>query len=307
MSATLKHHTKPSVAVIVLAWNSSDCIVRCLTSLQTSTYPINVYVIDNASTDNTKDVVRRFKKVAYRNSGSNLGYAGGNNVGLAIAQEHGYDYAFLVNPDAYVAPDCIQKLVAAMESDSSIGLASPKIYYADSNTIWFAGASLDPKTGLSPHIGQGEPDGPAYDQDQEVPRANGCALLVRMPALQRVGMLDERYFLYFEEIDWSLRFAKAGYRNFYVASAHAWHAASSSTGGYYTPLYQYYTTRNGLLCMREHSTASWWAFICRHLVSSGQRMYRTLRNRPRNFVKVTRAIGKGYVDFTRKRFGMQKI
>jgi GT2 family glycosyltransferase len=297
----------PSVVAIVVAWNSADCIARCLASLEASQFKVKTIVIDNDSHDETAAVVGQFPDVTYHNTQANLGYAGGNNVGIKQAMAAGADYVFILNPDAYVATDCIGTMVAAMEADQTIAAASPKIYYADSDTVWFAGATLDWRNGTSAHIGQGMQDTGQFDQDIDLSRANGCAMLVRTSALPAVGLLDEQYFLYYEETDWSVRFTNAGYTLRYIAAAHCYHAASQSTGGYFAPLYQYYTTRNSLLFMRTHHADGWPLFVMRHLGLSVQKLYRTARNRPRNVLRVARAIGKGYGDYARGRFGRQPI
>jgi GT2 family glycosyltransferase len=300
--------TTPRVAVIVLAWNSADCITRCLASVQASTIPLDIIVIDNDSHDTTKKVVTKsFPTVTYRNSGDNLGYAGGNNIGIELALQRHADFVLLLNPDAYVAPDCVERLVSYMQAHPQVGLASPKIYYADSDTIWFAGADINWSRGTSAHIGQGRQDGPEFSHDKLMPRANGCAMLLRASAMETTGLLDEQYFLYFEETEFSVRCAKHGYKAAFVAGAHCWHAVSSSTGGYFTPLYQYYTTRNRLLFMRQHGPGHRLRFALWQPVAICQKLYRTLRCRPRQLVPISRAVAKAYIDFMRGRFGRQRV
>lgn len=295
--------TKPTISAIVVGWMSADCIERCLTSLQASTVPLDIIVVDNHSPDATGEKAKTFKDITYVDSGDNIGYAGGINVGLAIAEQHQAAYSFVINPDAYIAPDCVEKLLDVMEKDPKIGMASPKIYYADSDKIWFAGATLDLNKGISPHIGQGQSDGPAFAKNQDIVRSSGCAMLVRMSAVAKIGYMYDEYFLYFEEVDWSLQFAKRGYRIVFVADSHCWHAASSSTGGFFTPLYQYYNTRNSLRLFRRFGQGSWTAFVLRHLLSSFKRLYNVLRNRPRNTYKVLRGIILGYKDYALGRLG----
>lgn len=292
-----------NIFVVIVAWNSADCIARCLESVQASTVPVHTIVIDNDSHDTTEQVVRGFADVTYHNTHENLGYAGGCNVGLKLAQDLDASHTLILNPDAYIAADCIEKLLHAMQKDPKIGLASPKIYYADSDTIWFAGATLDLTTGSSPHIGQGEKDSALYAKDCGLPRANGCAMLVNMRALPSTGFMDDRYFLYFEETDWSLRFTQAGYTIRFVAASHCWHAASTSTGGFFTPLYQYYTTRNSLYLIRRFGSGSWPRFVVRHLRTSFGRLRNVIRNRPKNTFAVLRAIFLGYWDYSRQRMG----
>lgn len=294
---------QPLICAIIVAWKSADCIGRCIQSLQKSSVPLDIIAVDNASTDNVADVIARYPDVTYVNSGDNIGYAAGNNVGLKIAQKRNADYFFIINPDAYIAPDCIQTMLDVMQKSPDIGMTCPKTYYADSDTIWFAGATLNMKTGTSPHIGQGQKDGPEFSKDSDLPRANGCAMLLSKEALQKVGLMEGKYFLYFEEIDWSIRFKQAGYRIRLVAGAHAWHAASTSTGGFFTPLYQYYTTRNSLDLIRRFGEGSWPAFVMRHILQSFKRLFNVAKNRPKNVPAVAGAIALGYLDYIRGRFG----
>ncbi len=298
-----KTQKKPLICAIIVAWKSADCIGRCIESLQKSEVPLDIIAVDNASTDNVAEVIAGYPDVTYHNSGDNIGYAAGNNEGLKIAATRGADYVFIINPDAYIAPDTIAKLLAAVAESPDIGMACPKTYYADSDTIWFAGATLNMKTGTSPHIGQGQQDGPKFSKDSDLPRANGCAMFITKEALQKVGPMEGKYFLYFEEIDWSLRFRQAGYRMRYVADAHVWHTASTSTGGFFAPLYQYYTTRNSLDLIRRFGTGSWPAFVLRHITQSFKRLINVAKNHPKNIPSVASAIALGYLDYSRGRFG----
>ncbi len=298
-----KKSTSPKVSAIVVGWMSEDYIEQCVTSLQRSNIPLDIIVVDNHSPDKTGQKAKTFTGITYIDSGDNLGYAGGINVGLALAEKHHADYTFILNPDAYVAANCVEKLLAVMEKDPTVGMTSPKIYYADSDKLWFAGATLDLKNGSSPHIGQGETDGPAFSKNSDIARASGCAMLVRMDALPQVGYMYDLYFLYFEESDWSLQFKKAGYRIVFVADSHCWHVASTSTGGFFAPLYQYYNTRNSLRLFRRFGESSWTAFLFRHFINSGKRLLNVMRNRPRNTLKVARAMFLGYYDYSRNRLG----
>jgi GT2 family glycosyltransferase len=293
----------PRVSAIIVAWKSADCIGRCIESLQASVVPLDIIVIDNDSPDDVKGAVAKYPEVTYKNSGDNIGYAAGNNLGLKIAEKSNANYFFILNPDAYIDKNCVKNLLDVLQKDPGLGMACPKTYYADSDTIWFAGATLDMKTGTSPHIGQGQKDGPAFSKDHDLPRANGCAMLLSKEALRKVGHMEEKYFLYFEEIDWSLRFEQAGYRMRFVAEAHVWHAASTSSGGFFTPLYQYYTTRNSLDLVRRFGEGSWAVFAIKHVGQSFKRLINVAQNRPKMVPAVVSAIALGYLDYMRGRFG----
>lgn len=259
-------HDEPSVVAVVVTWNSAKFIAECLESLLNSRHSVQVIVIDNDSKDDTvRTIQERYPQITIVASGSNLGYAGGNNLGIRLGLDRDADYLFVLNPDANIDRESIGRLVQRMEDDPGLAIASPMIYFSGSDIIWYAGSIIDWKTGRTPHQGAGEKDEGAYDAVTLTDRASGCAMLVRSSLIREVGFLDERYFLYYEEADWSVRFSKSGYRIGFVPLAKVWHAISSSTGGYEGTIYQYYMLRNQLLFMKKHSTGSFTTFLLRFL------------------------------------------
>jgi GT2 family glycosyltransferase len=299
--------SQPSVVTIVLTWNSEDFVEECLGSLQASRYPTGVLVVDNDSSDGTRDLVgTRFSDVRLVNSGANLGYAGGNNLGMRLVlKEAAPDYVFVLNPDASVSPDCIGTMVERMERDQTLAIASPVIYYHGTDRIWYAGSRVNWWTGATPQIGSNT-SGVTHSFAPYTDRANGCALMARTSAVGRVGLMEERYFLYYEEADWSTRFIRAGYRVGLVADAAVWHQNSASTGGGTNPLYQYYMTRNRLLFMSKFQPSrrlSTYVFsICNSCRNLGIIWRKTSTSRAR---LCGDAILKGYVDFRHGAFGHQ--
>jgi len=290
---------KPKVVSIVLTWNAADFVCQALDSLQKSSFPTEILVIDNDSADATRDVVTaNFPDVKLINTGENLGYAGGNNFGIEVALEENPDYIFILNPDAFVDANCLATLVQRMESERSVAAVSPIIYNAESRQPWFAGSWIRWRTGETVQIS-------TIDAKQKyTERINGCAVLVRANAIQKTGLMDARYFLYYEESDWSVRFTARGYKNGLEPNAVAWHNVSSSTGGGLSPLYQYYMARNRLLFVKKHRPN----FLPIVMFSSLHIAYHDIiliskRSGLANAIRCAKAMMRGQMDFFFGRFG----
>jgi len=192
-----------------------------------------VILVDNASHDGTAEVVReKFPSVKIISNAENLRFAGGNNVGIEYAIKHGADYILLLNNDTEVASDFLGELVNAAESSKNIGMVGPKIYYYyDQNRIWFAGGKIEFWKGWISHIGIREIDHGQYNSTRDVGYLTGCCLLIKREVIEKIGKLDERFFIYGEDADWCVRASRAGYKLVYVPSSVIWHKVSSSSGG----------------------------------------------------------------------------
>ncbi len=244
----------PRVVIITLCYNGITDTLACLRSLGYLDYPRNrldILVLDNASQDGTPTAVRAaFPDVTVIENGANLGFAAGNNVGLRYALTRGYDYALLLNNDTEVAPDFLSQMITTAESDSMIGVVGPMIYYhAQSDVIWSAGGRIDWRRGTSTMRGIGEGDRGQYPLSTEVDFVTGCALLIRREALERAGLLDERFFMYYEETEWCVRIRRAGFRILHEPTAHLWHKIPLADR-VDKPSVAYYMTRNRLLFLR---------------------------------------------------------
>jgi GT2 family glycosyltransferase len=251
----------PLVYVIVLNWNGWRDTVRCLASLRANSYPnVHVVVIDNGSTDGSPEHLVPLLQASWGElvqAGRNLGFTGGANLGLRLALERGADYAFLLNNDAMVAPDCITALVEAAERRPEAGFIGPKIVWAaEPHRIWSAGMSVVWHHATIESHHKAADDG-RFDDCRLVQGLSGCALLVKRAALERVGLLDERYFVYYEDLDWCLRARQAGFRCLYVGAARASHVGSATSNRYtersQSTLLNYYAARNILLFMGTHA------------------------------------------------------
>src|SRR5919202_2592388 len=253
--------TMPLVYVIVLNWNGGGYTAHCLASLRASTYPnLHIVVVDNGSTDGSPQLIAPLLEAPWGEliqAGCNLGFTGGANLGLRLALERGTDYAFLLNNDATVAPDCIATLVQEAERRPEAGLVGPKIVWAgELERIWSAGMSVAwHRATIEAH--RGEPDDGRFDGSRVVQGLSGCTLLAKRAVLERVGLLDERYFAYYEDLDWCLRARQAGFRCLYVGAAQSSHVGSATsnpnTGRSRSAFLNYYAARNILLFMGTHA------------------------------------------------------
>ncbi|RMH70593.1 MAG: glycosyltransferase family 2 protein [Gemmatimonadetes bacterium] len=206
---------------------------ECLQTVFQLDYPnVEVMIVDNASTDHSRQyVTEHFPQVIWIQNQENLRFAEGNNVGIRYALEHGADYIFLLNNDTTIAPEALTELVQVLKSDPTIGVAGPKIYYADEpDRLWFAGGRTNLIWGHFWHRGIRQRDHGQFDQIEPVDFITGCAMLVRASVIQTVGLMDPHYFIYGEDVDWCLRMRQHGFQCVYVPSATVWHKISASSG-----------------------------------------------------------------------------
>jgi len=241
------------VGVVILNWNRFDDTAECLRSVLASDHPeFEAIVVDNGSTNGSADrLARDFPGLTLIRAGANLGYAGGNNLGLKAAFDRGSAAALVLNNDAIIEPSTISRLVIGA-ADPAVGIAGPKIYfYGEPDRLWSAGGYLrEPwDVGL---WGSRRPDGARFEGPHEVDWVTGCALLIKREVVERIGLMDEGYFLLFEETEWCVRARKAGFKVVCLPQARAWHKVSSSFGGAHSASYYYYFTRNQFRFIRRN-------------------------------------------------------
>jgi GT2 family glycosyltransferase len=247
----------PAWQVIVLNWNGREDTLRCLDSLQRITRSdVRIICVDNGSTDGSVQAVRQqFPDVELIEAGANLGYAGGNNLGLRHAIESGARWMALVNNDATVAADVIEGFESAIAVRPRAGILAGKVYFADRpSTIWFAGQRVNTLLGYSGRPrGYGRRDGPRYGRVIDTGRAAGALMAISREAVSAAGLLDEDLFAYVEDVDWALRVRAAGYEVVLAPQARAWHRISASTGGEAGSTHTlYYGVRNTIVVLERH-------------------------------------------------------
>ena len=245
---------EPPLLAIILNWRQPALTIECVKTLQQSTYPnLKIMVIDNGSGDESVSVFQQsLPDTIIVPLPENLGFARGCNIGLRWAQEHEYKWALLLNNDAFVTPTMVEQLMA--ETAADIGLLSPKIFYqAQPEYIWFAGAAKHPRLLEMRETGQGERDGSKWQKTRDVDYLVGTSLLVNVTAVSPIGLFDEKYFMYYEDLDWSIRLRQAGLRLRLVANAHVYHQVSFSSGGQSSPSQLYHQAKSSAIFFYLHA------------------------------------------------------
>ncbi len=245
-----------TVAVVVINYNGTGDTLECIRSLLRVTCPgVRIYVVDNGSDPPLRPALEvAGVDVRLFESGRNLGFTGGNNLGARVALEEGADSVLFLNNDTVVAPGFLEPLVRALVEDSGLGIVTPKIsFYGQERIFWAHGARVGRWTARSPHIGVYEKDTGQYDHIREVERVTGCAMLARRALIERVGLLDDRFFIYSEELDWCLRSRRAGWRLAVIKDSVIWHKGHRDSGRIGRPFIARLQTRNHLLMLRKNS------------------------------------------------------
>jgi GT2 family glycosyltransferase len=247
------------VAIVILHLDQREALLGCLESCRKLDYDNHeVIVVENGSPPRPSgwDAVAFRGDVKVLRSPVNLGYARGNNLGIRDACQRGAAYVLLLNDDALATPDVVRLLVDVGERAGDVGALGPVIVHADAPTkISFAGALFDARLG---DIRSVEPDpgalktGGLLDSDY----VTGCCLLMKRATIERVGLLDEQFFLYWEDTDWGLRVKASGLRNVVVPAARVGHRLAASAGGMGSPLRVYHKTRSHLQFARRHAPAA---------------------------------------------------
>ena len=222
---------KPLVSVVIVNWNGEAILQECLFSLFTQDYRnIQVIVLDNNSTDKSKDIIKNFKKAEFIESDKNLGFAEGNNVASGKAKG---EYVLLLNNDTIVTKNFLKDLVAILKKDKDIGIVQPKILYKRNSsykdsTINSIGAFFT-STGFLYYPGYGKKsDLPMYNKENEIFSAYGACMLIRKKLIDKIGLFDSDFFLYFEETDFCLRAHLAGYKVIYTPGSLIYHKGGVS-------------------------------------------------------------------------------
>lgn len=233
--------TSPVVSIVIVTWNGKRYAMECLQSLRDCNIqvPVEIVVVDNASADGTPEAIRAcFPEVHLIETGANLGFAKGNNIG--IAQTRG-EYICLINSDVVVSPGCIEKMLELMKANPDIGVMGPKMLCSDGQvglsvnrlpTVWntlcsaLALNSLFPSSGLFSGF-SGKRVSKATLEDVEV--LAGWFWTIPRRALEQVGGLDERFFMFGEDLDWCRRFRNAGWRVVYCGEAESLHYGGGSS------------------------------------------------------------------------------
>lgn len=258
---------KNHISIVVVNYNTPEdtkATVESLAKLDHTGFDYQIVIVDNGSKEPltfNKSFFKKIPNLDLLHSETNLGFSGGNNLGIQHAIDHyDSDFYLLLNSDTIATKGFLQELYRMMKTDPKIGLAVSKIYFhkgyeyfLDSyseaekgHVLWYVGGKIDWTNLLAYHIGIDEVDRGQFDRPLETDYATGCVMLISREVIERVGRLDDRYFLYSEDVDFSLRVRRAGLKVMYCPSSVIYHKIGRSTGGAGSPLQQYYQTRNRL-------------------------------------------------------------
>ena len=251
-------HLECEVSIITINYNGLKDTCELLDTLPLEDESIEVIVVDNASKeDEACQIEQRYSQVKVIRSNENLGFAGGNNLGIQAAQGK---YLFFLNNDTLlrskkenVRGKMFQPLIDRLESSPKIGMVSPKIKFSwGDNLIQYAGYTpLSSITMRNRSIGFDEADSGQYDTPHPTPYAHGAAMMVKREVVDKAGLMPECYFLYYEELDWSMMIRRAGYDIWYEPASTVYHKESQTTGQN-SPLRTYYITRNRLVFAKRN-------------------------------------------------------
>jgi len=291
-------HPECELSIITINYNGLKDTCELIDSIPFND-SMEVIVVDNASMqDEATAIQQRYPQVKVIRSEKNLGFAGGNNLGINEAKGK---YIFLINNDTFFKEFHLHALVDRLKSSPKIGVVCPKIRFAwNNNPIQFTGYTpLSKITIRNRAIGYGEEDRGQYDTSHPTPYAHGAAMIIKQVVIEKVGNMPECYFLYYEELDWSMMITRAGYEIWYEPECTIYHKESQSTGQD-SPLRTYYITRNRLLLVKRN-----WKGLTKYLsycyligiVAVRDILKYTLKGR----IDLTKAVCRGILNFQLER------
>ncbi|MBB6097613.1 hypothetical protein HNR42_001030 [Deinobacterium chartae] len=238
----------PVVYIVLLNWNGWADTIACLQSLRTLHTPHRVVVVDNASrNDSVSRIKQAFPEIPVLQSGGNLGFSGGNNVGIRHALEAGADYVWLLNNDTLVFPDSLEELLKTADQCPGAGVIGSVLYYLEQPErvqAWGGGKIIMP-LGIARHYLEAQPLG-------KTSYITGASMLIRREVLEQVGLLDDGFFMYWEDTDYSFRVRRAGWEIAVAPGSKILHKESASLGQY-NPVTIGYRNRSALRFFRKHS------------------------------------------------------
>ena len=315
------------VAIILVNWNgyamTKDCIESILANaappINTNT-PLNqqdlfennstpvfkIVVVDNGSTDGSAEKLRHaFPQVHLIASTENLGFTGGNNLGMTWAIEQGFEYSFLLNNDTFVGPGFLEPLLNYMDAHPQTGAVQPRICFAhDRARIWNAGTAYHPWWGVTTTKGFNQIDGPQFAQAMPLDWITGCAFFIRNQVLTQIGLFDPAFFTYYEDVDLSFRIKKAGYRLHYLPVSVIYHIAGMSgktiakgKEGFLHASVHYHNVRNRIWIWRRYAQIwQWPSILAYHLFYfGGMLLYFLLRGRLNKFDATCKGLRDGFL------------
>lgn len=303
---------KPNVAIVILNHNGFKDTKACLLSLNKIAYSsFKVYLVENGSSDNSVIKIQNFlrmKKLGYPLefivAKNNLGFAGGNNLGVKKAVKDDFSYILLLNNDTEVKPDFLDRLIESAEQNPKAGIFGPKImYHSQPNKIWFGGGKFS-WFGGGKHLrfNEEEKTNNLTQEPKIVDWITGCCMLIKDKVIKKIGLMREEYFLYYEDTDYNLRARKAGFYSLYIPSSVIYHKVSSFTKTLGNPTIWYYHFRNALY-LANHNAPFFLGKIAIHFWAGYKLIKQMFKYLIPSKRESARAIIKGIRDFYKGKMG----
>lgn len=269
------------ISIVVLNYKGLEETLECLESLRRCNrwnYNIEIIVVENGSDDGSTEALSKIKDIQLVANNKNLGFSGGMNSGIKYALKRNADYIIILNNDTIVDKNLIVNLAKLAQNAD---IVAPKIYFAPGyefhkkrykkqdlgKVIWYAGGSIDWENILGVHRGVDEIDKGQFTKSQEIDFATGACMLIKKEVFTKIGFLDDKYFLYLEDMDFCVRAKKAGFKIKFCPSAILWHKNAVSSGGSGSKLQDYYITRNRLLFAAKYATFRTKIAVLRQVIS----------------------------------------
>ncbi len=293
----------PRVSIILVNWNGAEDTVECVQSLKECKYTnIQIIIVDNNSKGNEAELLKeKFgSSIEVLKNKTNLGFAGGVNTGINFALRRGSDYILLINNDTVVEPDFLNYLIEQGEKNKDIGILVPKIcYYSASRIIWSAGGYVSKLRSSGFSCGEGKYE-EEYNNSKFVTFASGCCLLIKANVLTKVGLFDEKYFLYLEDVDFCYRVNNAGYKILYDGRSKILHKVNVASTKAINVLPLYFITRNRMYFARKFFKG-WFLISALYIVLTFT--LKSLFWMVKGDINRIEAIRLAFADFLKRRFG----
>lgn len=240
------------VSIILVNYNGSKDTIECIESILKSTYKnFCIIIVDNKSYKYEFDLLNNYilsennSKIILIKGDYNLGFAGGNNIGIKEALKLNSDYVFLLNNDTLIEKNTIEYILRDINNIKNCGIIAPKIcYYPDTKRIWYAGGRINWRKCVTIHLGEKKIDNGNYDKIKKTDFITGCAMFIKLDVVKKVGFMPKEYFMYFEDVDYCEMIKKAGYYLYFDGNAKIYHKVSASSGGEESAFSIEYGTRN---------------------------------------------------------------
>ena len=245
----------PLVYIILINYNGYKDTIECIKSLREIHYKnYKIIIVDNASTNNSISYLNQsLEDCIIIESKDNLGFAGGNNLGIEYALNNEADYIMLLNNDTVVEAHFLENMLNKFTEGNKVGIVGCKImYFPKNNIIWYGGGYIDWFKFIGEHYGMREIDKGQCDEEKEIDFMTGCCMLIKKEVFQKTGFLSKDYFMYFEDVDFCVKVRDAGYKILYNPKAIIYHKVGLSSGGEESPFAIKWGTRNRLIFMRKY-------------------------------------------------------